>query len=180
MLKMRANGPKENDRRKTKKHIEYYEVWKNRDKSCGPGAPYRRYQQICSLGNQRKNLFDIVPNDRIFTIFLDDMIKDTDTVWRDLQMFLKIEFYELSTYSVHNAASKPRFSRFNDFIEFLGKFPRLRLNHGVLTFLKQINMVQSEKQKATINDNFKLKLKALFEDDIKLLESLTQKDLSRW
>lgn len=163
-----------------KKDIEYNEVWKNRDKSCGPGAPYRRYQQICSLGNQLKNLFDTVPNDRIFTIFLDDMIKDTDSVWRDLQIFLNIEFYELSAYSVHNVASEPRFSRFNDLIEYFGKFPSLRFNLGVLTFLKQINMVQSGRHKSTINDNFKLKLKALFEDDIKLIESLTQKDLSRW
>jgi hypothetical protein len=161
-------------------YADFDEIWRKSDMNVGFGEPYRRYSQICSIGEQLKILFNTVEHCKVFVVFLEDMDSDPERVWVDLQKFLDIDLYDLGHFSIENAAARPRFKILNDFFEWIGKFTMLNLNLGILTYLKQLNFVKSDSSYRTISDDLRAELKMYFHRDIQLLESLTDRDLSHW
>lgn len=141
-----------------------------------------QYKDACSLGSQLLRLFTLVPRERIHLIFLEDIKANPQRVYEDLLTFLnlpkpahKIEF------TVQNKSNRPRSYAITFTVRCLA-FVRRKLNlkrgFGLLTLLRRVN--RTENQRVTLTGHQIRKLRVAFEQDIRLLEKLTNRDLSHW
>lgn len=146
------------------------------------------YRDMARLGEQVARAMTIFPREQIKLIFFEDFIADTRREYMAILDFLCVPCDGRASFPPINEAKGHRF-------EWLGKAtshaPRPVVNavHLVrrttgLDPMKMIRRVRhwntSARPKQAINVEFRRVLAAYFEDDIRLLEQLTGRDLSHW
>jgi len=119
-------------------------------------------------------------------ICFEDFKSNTLKVYKDVLMFLNIEYDNRTVFPVVNENKVPRSKLFIQITEKTGRINigllkrKLGIKPGVslLGPIAKLNYKSVERPK--LDDSFILELKDYFKDDIKLLESVINKNLSHW
>ena len=140
------------------------------------------YGEACSLGAQMERLLANVPRERILPILLDDIRDDTNKVWLDILSFLNVPDDGRREFPVENKAKERRFTQQayiqRIYYEILRKMKISPLGFGFFSYLDKFNA--REKLRSELSPKMELELKNYFENDIKLLSRLLNRDLTNW
>jgi hypothetical protein len=141
-----------------------------------------QYKDACSLGTQVHRLLKTVPPERIHFVVLDDIAKNPEKTYNDVLYFLKLKMEGLNIrFQVKNEAKIPKsyfVNRIISYSAFLRRFLGLQRGMGLLTLIRRLN--QMPKKIKPIDFRTKKMLFKEFEEEINLIERLTQRDLSTW
>jgi len=138
------------------------------------------YELAGQLGTQLERAYQIFPKERVHTILLDDVRRDPKAIWEALLTFLDIAQDGREDFPVVNAAKAAKNSRLQQVIHFVRKEKwklRIPLNLGVLTAVHNWNLY--EKPNSVPMAVRRMLTEALLYE-MRLMESLLQKDLSAW
>lgn len=140
-----------------------------------------QYKDACSVGTQLKRLLEIVPKERVFTIFLDDLKNDPLACLNSVERFLGAKESPFVDSRTKNARKTARFK----FIAVvLKKIEVLKLKFGWSGGTGLLKSLHGFNKKSIIapdlEPNFKRALFEEFYSEMKLIEGLTGRDLSDW
>ena len=176
---------------------DFWTAWQLQDKRAeGLLVPKKcsdpkrlQYRERSCLGDQLERCSALIPPERLFVGFLEDLSNEPETFYRELQSFLSLN-YEPLDFSVRAKTSRDQ--RFPKIASVLQNLPpwskpamrwlkkhlstsRLMRENGVLRFL----FVKAASKPSLTSDQRKL-LHQAFELQILKLEQLTHRDLSHW
>lgn len=140
------------------------------------------YKDACSLGSQLQRLLADVESHRVLILFQDDLKSDPSTLWKSVQAFLGLAEDGRQVFPVVNAAKKRR-SRLlkmaNDTYAAIRKRFKLRpLGLGIFAAINRWNI--KERARMPMRDEFRVTLAEEFFSEVKLLETITGRDLKHW
>ncbi len=142
-----------------------------------------QYGEACSLGTQLARAMNLIPEKQLHYIFIDDLKSDSDKVFRTLQEFLGVTPISLETYKVVN---KKKVRKSYVLSQFLIAATQLKKRLGIkggLGLANALNRRNVTHDAALPNEECAALmpvLKKYFEEDVTLLEELTQRNLSHW
>lgn len=145
------------------------------------------YLDVCSTGRQVERLLSAVPRSQVLPLIFDDFAAAPDKVYREVLSFLELDNDNRTNFKAVNVAKRTRFKWLANPINsgtFLGKLSiqvRRRLGvsgFGITKAVRRFNSLPAEK--APIPDSFRRELTTAFEDDVRLLSSVLNRDLSSW
>lgn len=139
------------------------------------------YTRICSLGEQLKRLYSIVPRNRILPILLDDVKEDPAEVYHRVLCFLNLKNDGRTDFPIENKSKQRRSLILNQAIltfSFIKRKLGIKYKFGVQTFVNTHNRIQGAR--APLTNDMTHVLRSYFAEDIKLLECLLERDLSHW
>lgn len=146
------------------------------------------YGDMARLGEQVRIARSVFPQEQIKLIFFEDLVADTHGIYRDTLSFLGVPDDGRTAFPVINEAKGHRF-------EWLGhatlqaprpvveavRYVRRTTGFDPMRVVRAIRNWNTVKQKkAPVSDQFRQELINYFRDDIALLASLTNRDLSHW
>lgn len=141
-----------------------------------------QYGLRCKLGMQLQKLYERVQRERVHLIRLDDLSAKPRQVYCELLAFLGIEDDCRAQFPLYNRAKTRRFRplwqgmrAFNRSWKRLG-LPKVRI--GLTSSLNA--SLRKERPRPPIGEELKRELRDYFREDVSLLESLTNWDLSDW
>jgi len=138
------------------------------------------YDEICLLGRQLERLLAKVNRERVKIILFDDIKKSPDRAYQEITEFLGISTYKLDEFAPHRQRKHWRYPVATRILNQLGRIKGklgIRTSTGLLRPLYRINM--SGKSNNISCEILKM-LNEYYREDIKLLESILEKDLSSW
>jgi hypothetical protein len=121
------------------------------------------YGEVCKLGEQIERLYAQVPRERVFAYTLDEMRKDPAALWGRLLAFLEVPHDGRSSFPVHNDTKR-----------------RLGVARYGFGLLRGLNRQMAQKRSQEVPVELKRELGSFFQDDIRRLSSLIERDLSSW
>lgn len=140
------------------------------------------YKEACSLGEQVRRLYVRVPKERVLPILLDEVKADPRSVWLAINSFLRVPDDGRTSFPVENAAKERRsiaLKRLNDiYADFHRRFSLPPMRTGIFEFLNKVNI--RERPRDPLSPQMRQILIECFEDDIRLLEKLLNRDLEHW
>ncbi len=145
-----------------------------------------QYGELCMTGKQTERVSGKIDSKNLKIICFEDFKNNTLNVYKDVLMFLNIEYDNRTVFPVINENKVPRSKFFIQITEKTGRINigllkrKLGIKPGVslLGPIAKLNYKSVERPK--LDDSFILELKDYFKDDIKLLESVINKNLSHW
>jgi len=149
---------------------------------------FLQYAEVCSLGTQLQRLHAVFPSEQIKVILFDDFVRDTRGVYREVLDLLGLPDDARENFPLINEAKRPRYEMLSKVIA-RGKpwVVRVALQARDMTGwnpfpwlrrLESINQIRVEKY--SIRWDFCKEMLAAFKEDIALLSSLIERDLSCW
>lgn len=150
-------------------------------KQC-PDPQLLQYGHICRLGTQLARLFECVPAAQILVLRLDAISATPRTEYRRMLDFLGLEDDGRNYFGTHNPAKKRRFPTLLNAIQWSNRailalgVPQFRL--GFTEFMK--HTLRRDQPRQPLGKRMRVELEDYFAEDLKLLESVTQFDLSDW
>jgi hypothetical protein len=169
--------------------LDFREAWKqsdHRNQVKGLSLFYRetshlQYKNACLLGQQVQRILKIVPRDRIYFVFLEEMKSNPEKVYKEVINFLNLDAHYRTNFTKENSSKKLR-SFFLKKVLLLLVIIKLKLripfNLGLLNKIRKLNEISS--QYSPIDAELEREIKQHFFHDIELLEKLVQRDLSEW
>lgn len=158
-------------KRSNKKNIPFF---------C-PDHQILQYADICKLGVQLNRLLNKVKRNSVLIITLDDLKIDPRNIYLETLDFLKVKDDGRLIFPVKNQAR----SHSNPFLKYLSiglsrikTMSGIRYSFGVQNLINKKNTIIRKRVKLDVD--FHNALVDYFIEDIKLTESLTQKNLSHW
>jgi len=142
-----------------------------------------QYGNACKLGSQVEKASKLIAKENIKYILLDDLKSNPDSVYNDVLKFLKIKEWHLDSYQVVNKKKVRKFSslaRLFSFITFLKKKIGIKGGMGIASKINKYNVSHDKSLSYKKDIEFQKHLKSYFLEDINLLESLINKDLTHW
>ncbi len=139
------------------------------------------YGHACLLGSQLQRLYEHVPRERVHTVLLDDVKVDPREVYLSVLEFLGLDDDGRSSFERKNPAKERRSMALNHVVQTLGNLKRglgIRRGLGVLNAIDKKNL--RIRPRPLLSDKMRYELQDYFRDDIALLESLLDRDLSHW
>jgi len=143
------------------------------------------YGLACKLGEQLARLYHHVPRERVLAIVLDDIKVNPRREYLKVLEFLGVPDDGRREFPVHNPAKRYRSPLLGRIITSLGNTAlRVKLTAGIqggigiLNPLRRLNTVKTHR--APLGREMWAKLAAYFEDDVRLLSELLDRDLSWW
>jgi len=141
------------------------------------------YQSIGKLGEQVERLLSIVDRKRVFFVFLDELVKDVEQIYKNILKFLGLKYHKID-FKKYNVAKEPRSKFLMSLIKTAG-FIRKKIpiktqifEFKLYQYLKNLN--KKELKKKELDINIRKKLVKFYYEDILLLSKLTERDLSNW
>ena len=172
-------------------HIESFEAaWEKSDfRLQGEGASVwcreprlLAYKQVCMLGGQLCRLFKHVPRDRVHVTVMDDLKKDAGREYRRVLRFLGVGDDGRTEFSARNTAKRRRSKWLRRLVKaFIGMKQSLgiyRMGTGLLDGIDRINTDYQDRP--PLPDWVREKIAAEFEEDVRLLGCLLDRDLDGW
>lgn len=144
-------------------------------------AQYMDYGEVSKIGQQLSKVLSMVDAKRVKWVFLEDIQNDPNSVMIELLSFLGCQKIIPIDLIPQNQAKKIKSSMVSATIKVLGQIKKelkIEFGFGILNGLKSMNLKKGSNQ--TISDAFKKELLSYFNKDIKILESITHRDLSHW
>jgi len=142
------------------------------------------YQQYIELGlyfEQVKRYLDTFGSENTHIIFYQDFKNDIEEVIRKAYYFLGVDnSFKPRVEKKHNTFSRPKNNLIRIVYSFVGlrKFLKWLIPKNLVKRIK--NTLFKKDEKPELNIELRNKMNKLFVEDIKLLEELLSKDLSRW
>lgn len=144
-------------------------------------AAHMSYLYACSFGSQLERLFSIVPRDRIFVIFIDDLKKDQERTLISLSKFLDVAPCNTSELKPANKASRRRFLFAHRVLLRLYLFKQRVFPEISTGLLRKINILNSiEEQYVYPSSRIIAEMRYEFSEEIDKMEVLTGRNLSLW
>jgi len=143
------------------------------------------YGEFCCVGAQLKRVYELVPRARVHVILFDDLRDDPAGVYRAVLQFLDAPADHIPPggFAVHNRAKAPR-KLLRHARHALRPLAKLKTALGVRKAFgvsKRIEKYEGRTQpRAPLKPEFQRALVAHFADDVRRLERLIDRDLSRW
>lgn len=138
------------------------------------------YREVCLLGKQVRNLFEIVDRERVLFCFLEQMNSEPEKVFSRACGFLNLDYEEVAFHTM-NPATKWRSVKLKTCVEKirrLGDIVGIPKGTGALSWLHWLNTKES--MYSSPSSFTRVDMKHSFENDIILLSSLIEEDLTRW
>lgn len=181
--------------------IEYVEDFKDawelqesrqRGENIGDRCPVPfalQYREIGSLGKYLHRALEKIPPDRLHVIFMEDFHADPENTYRKTLDFLQVPYAPRADTRRLNANKRHRYrwlgvllahdtnTRASRLIKRIDRLPlirKLQIKHR----LHEFNKIEYKRE--PLSPDFRRKLQDEFADDIRLLEKLTNRDLSHW
>jgi hypothetical protein len=148
-----------------------------RDKS------FLQYKDVCSLGAQVEILLNSIPREKIHFVLIDDLKIDVENSYFAVLNFLNLTNQSLLKYKIINSKKEkliPWVSNIFSFINSIKRKLNITKGLGIANLIAKINRKDASdiyKQDFEMMKPFLLKE---FHDDVLLLESLINRDLSGW
>ncbi|EDM43239.1 sulfotransferase [unidentified eubacterium SCB49] len=144
-----------------------------------------QYEEIAKIGSQVEKLLKIFPREQVHFIFLDEFKKNTTKAYKEVLLFLGVDYNGKVTFEKVNA-NKVRLD--NSFSKIKKtKFALLVRKFKKLLGIKQLPLVNKLEKLNTktinrepINIEFKEKLLSIFLPEINKLEKILGINLSHW
>lgn len=144
------------------------------------------YGELGKLGIQVKRLFSIFPRNQIKIILFDDFVKDTAMVYRDVLNFIALPDDGRTLFFNINEARGFRSQIVSSMVRGVPISARNLITK--LRFSKYLNLIphaadklfKAPQKRNPIESQFHHQLSEYFREDIALLETLIDKDLSKW
>lgn len=139
-----------------------------------------QYGQIGKLGNQMQKLLQIFPRQQVKTIFFEDLKESTGDVYKNVLEFLGVPYDGRTNFPAINAHKTKRAywiaHTTNNLKQRVNKYGIK--NTGLFRVVNQVNTKHSARE--SLSTPFRNELIDFFEADIKLLASLTDRNLDHW
>lgn len=141
-----------------------------------------QYGRICGLGCQVKRLLATVPREQCHFILLDDIKNNVEAEWLRLLEFLSVPDDGRESFPTENSAKSRRYPVVARSALALGRLKtRLFGRAFSLGLLNRVNrLTREERARVPLDPGMRAELEAYFHDDVRLLESLLDRDLSCW
>ena len=141
------------------------------------------YDDRCRLGEQVKRLKDKVAPEQLMIIFMDDFAKNTRQAYRETLAFLGLEDEGREEFPVVNSRhhiKHPAMIQLWKFGTNIKNKLGLKTNFGLLNRVQQVGLTNEAAPESSDLNAFRQELRNYFCSDIRLLEKLTDRDLSGW
>ncbi|MDA3877927.1 MAG: sulfotransferase [Halothiobacillus sp.] len=150
-------------------------------KGCRDGKLVE-YHNACRLGEQLNRLYRTVDQERVLTVFLEDIQRDVHREWARILEFLGVSQWTDLEFSTENSSKHWRRPWVRDLNRFYSRMRRRLgvppLGWGIMDRLARSSVQEAERK--PINQPLRSELVQTFSDDIDLLAELTGRDLSHW
>lgn len=151
-----------------------------------------QYSEIGKLGKQVKKLFEIFPSEQIKIIVFEELKNSTKSIYEDILDFLEVpsddrrEFPRINTNKTHKIMWLGQFIQkpplpilnFSDGIKNMLGLESFYLGRTMQRLNKLVNVEVTSRP--PLNEKFRQKLIDEYQDDIKDLSNLLNRDLSDW
>lgn len=145
------------------------------------------YKSVCRLGEQLERLFLSVPRERVLVLVLDDVKADPRHEYIKVLEFLGVPDDGRMEFPVKNSAKERRWQWLPNVVSGAGEISaRIKKWLGISRtkgtgFLQVINKINTRYRRRTpMTNELRRELIHYFEQDIRLLSRLLDRDLSRW
>lgn len=139
------------------------------------------YGDICKLGEQVKRLYDTVDRSTVKVITLDDLKLNAEKEYRDVLNFLNVDYDGRKDFAPQNERKSRKSDALASLVRVVGSAKRKLNIHKGLGVLDRIQTMNTKLQKRDKLDiELENEMKSYFKDDVLLLSSLLNKDLSHW
>lgn len=142
------------------------------------------YRSVCRLGEQLQRVYSLVPRERVLVLNLEDVRKDPRKEYREVLQFLNVPDDGRQGFPVHNPAKVRRWPWLRRVVKAL---IHLKLWIGmprILCMSQLINAVDKINSRIQPRPPMSLELRRelieYFQEDVKLLEHLLDRDFSEW
>lgn len=139
------------------------------------------YGTACLLGRQMQRLYQQVPRERVHVVLMDNLKVDPRKVYLNVLSFLGLYDDGRIDFSVKNSAKERKSMILKLAVKKLGNLKTrlgIQKRFGLLRAIDRKNV--QYRPRVALPDDMKIKLKDYFKEDIKLLSTLIQRDLSHW
>lgn len=149
----------------------------------GP-VPLLYYREVAKFSEQVQRYFDIFPKEQVQVTLLDDIRQDTARVWREMLKFLDVDPDFEPVLARNNANIKVRSRALIPIMELSSQLaagrslPARAFRKLVFQPLRRWNLQPVER--APMPDSLRRQLHHEFVPEVKQLEKLLERDLSRW
>lgn len=147
------------------------------------------YQDMGMLGKRLDSIKQIVPENQLHIIFYDDLKQNPRALYTDLLAFLGVPDDGREEFARYNARGTYRSKALASFLKHPPKFLKT-IWHVVKPALNKVGLAdlydrmvkanQKEIKREKIDPCFQQNLKDHFTEDIKVIETITKRDLSHW
>ena len=139
------------------------------------------YGETCKLGEQLNRLYNTVGKNAVHVVLLDDLKENPEQEYKNVLNFLNLSYDGRKKFTAQNERKSTKSDNIAKLLRVLG-LVRQKLNMrkglGILTKVKTINTSKQTTEK--LHPEFENELKNYFRNDILLLSSLINRDLSHW
>ena len=141
------------------------------------------YSEVCALGSQLGRLYKVADRKKVHLVFMDDLKASPRKIWVGLQKFLGVADDGRSDFPVRNVRAKPRSPFATKVLRDLhriklGVLPNTTLSIG--SKLQKLSERPSYPTERLIAPELRAALIQQFNDEVLMLEELTNRDLSAW
>lgn len=148
---------------------------------------FLQYDRICMLGDQVQRLLQTVDVNSVLFIVMDDLIKDPLREYQKVLKFLGVTYDGKTQFPIYNSAKGTQYKSVIKVLKLIKKLALisrvkylLKINYST-GLLKKIYELNEKSYKPTpLRPEFKQELVEFFREDIQLLSSLLNRDLSHW
>ncbi len=174
---------------------DFYTAWRlaperRKGRHIPPGCKdpvHLDYPAWCRLGEQLDRLFQIVPRERVLVLVLDDVKEDPRRAYRQVLDFLGVPDDGRERFPVYHAAHEWRRPWLGKLIHGLSRAGVwLRYRAGILP-KRRFGWIQRlqkafarQRPRPPLPPEVRAELVAYFEEDIRRLEQLLDRDFSHW
>ena len=139
------------------------------------------YGENCLLGQQMKQLFEIVHREQVLEIFLEDMKLDARNQYLRVLRFLGIKDDGRKLFPVLNARAVPRLPFLSQALRLAGLAKAhigIRANMGLGRAISNYNNQKPKSE--TLSTEMLEELREYFKEDIDLLSKIMKRNLTHW
>ncbi len=144
------------------------------------------YGEVYKLGKHLKKVYNYFPKEQVKPILFDDFVGNEKETYKDVLNFLNLPVTDKNDLSKVNTNKEPKSKLINYLFSLRGFLPVKKLKKtlkikGQIGFLSRIiKLNQRERERKPLSKETRKKLSIYFEDDIKLLSKIINKDLTFW
>jgi len=139
------------------------------------------YGHVCKVGEQVERLYQTVPRNRVLIALFDDLRSDPRQVYEDVLDFLGLASDNRSHFPVYNENKINRSAKLKYFSRLFTDLKRSLGIKSITGLLKKANSYNTlQVKRPPLPENLRIELVEYFQDDVKKLSTLIERDLSHW
>jgi len=147
-----------------------------------------QYGKIAKFGEQIERLYSIFPRNQVKVIVFDDFCENTSDVFSEILDFLGVQQFKKNSFPIINLNAG---IKSNLLVKFTQRPPKILVEYsksikrllglrrlGILRFIREKNFYETKR--VPLRKEFREELLLYYKSDILILESVLERDLSKW